>query len=134
MPFGVGSDITDEIVEKASQQTDLLADIAKYLKGLWEYYVLPVYFGPIIVNLAAGASTVIQTKPSKASMLTVSITAGQVDVWLDNRGGVTGGTPHFRFTPVGMPVNVPLPPQTYAITVFNSGAVTATGCVLPTSA
>lgn len=134
--FGAGEEqeapLEKEIREDLS--TPLLQKIADYLKGLWDNYVLTPYFNPIFVSLAVGASTVVQTRPSRASMLTVSVTAGQIDIWMDNRSGQTTGTPFFRFTAVGFPCNVPLPPNTYEITILNSGAVTATACVLPSSA
>src|SRR5689334_7484471 len=131
--FGVGEEQEEPLKEeiKDDLSATLLEKIANYLKGLYETYVLPPYFNPIFINLAAGAFQIVQTRPSRASMLTVSVTAGQIDIWMDNRSGQTTGIPTYRFTAVGFPVNVPLPPNTYEITVLNSGAVTATACVLP---
>lgn len=99
------------------------------LKAIRERVAAPIVEQKFLLNFTAAESTAAVIKTVDASQfainsIVVNVLTGTLDFWLGDDASA-GGTPDFRFTNVGQPVQVLLPLKTRRFSFLaNGGAVT----------
>jgi hypothetical protein len=85
----------------------------------------------IVCDLAASKFQRIDTGNRTIAGIIVSVTQGQLDVYLGEFTGVAPRVPHWHFTAIGRPVRLPLPKGRYVFTVFAGSTEALIGTITP---